>query len=139
MKKALIIYNSRKGTTKKLGEEIGNFLHTKNISSKVIPIYDFDEKETDEYDYVLLGCWTSGLFVIMQHPQKDWINFTKRLPNLINKKVGLFTTYKLATGSMFKKMRIPLVDKAGNINLELKSRNGLLSNSDTEELIKFVG
>ena len=139
MKKALIIYNSRKGTTKKFGEEIGNFLHTKNISSKVIPIYDFDEKEVNEYDYVLFGCWTSGLFVIMQHPQKDWINFTKRLPSLINKKVGLFTTYKLATGSMFKKMRIPLEDKVGNINLELKSRNGLLSNSDTEELIKFVG
>lgn len=138
MKKALIIYNSRKGTTKKLGEEIGNFFNTKNINSKVIPIYDFDEKEINEYDYVLFGCWTSGLFVIMQHPQKDWINFTKRLPNLKSKKVGLFTTYKLATGSMFKKMRMPLEDKAGDINLELKSRNGMLNKSNTEKLAEFI-
>ncbi len=138
MKKALIIYNSRKGTTKKLGEEIGNFLHTKNINSKVIPIYDFKEKEMNEYEYVLLGCWTSGLFVIMQHPQKDWINFTKRLPNLKSKKVGLFTTYKLATGSMFKKMRMHLEEKTDKILLELKSRDGMISKFNTEKLAEFI-
>jgi flavodoxin len=138
MKKALIIYNSKKGTTKKFGNEIGNFLNSKNIISKVIPIYDFNENEISGYDYILLGCWTSGLFVCMQHPQQDWIDFSKKLPNLKNKKVGLFTTYKLATGSMFRKMKLHLQNKIDNISLELKSRNGKLSETNAMELMEFA-
>jgi flavodoxin len=138
MKKALIIYNSKKGTTKKLGNEIGKFLTSKNVDSKVIPIYDFNENEISEYDYILLGCWTSGLFICMQHPQQDWINFSKKLPNLKNKKVGLFTTYKLATGSMFNKMKLHLKDKIDTDSLELKSRNGMLSKFNVSELLNFV-
>jgi flavodoxin len=138
MKKALIIYNSKKGTTKKFGNEIGNFLASKNIESRVIPIYDFNENEISEYDYIFLGCWTSGLFICMQHPQQDWIDFSKKLPNLKDKKVSLFTTYKLATGSMFSKMKVHLKDKIDTVSLELKSRNGLLSESSITELLKFA-
>lgn len=87
---------------------------------------------------ILLGCWTSGLFVIMQHPQQDWIEFSKKLPNLKNKKVGLFTTYKLATGSMFRKMRMHLEDRIDNISMELKSRNGILSEANVSTLLKFT-
>lgn len=139
MKKALIIYNSKKGTTKKFGNEIGKFLQSKNIDSKIIPIYNFDESDVKIFDIILLGCWTSGLFVFMQHPQQDWISFANRLPDLSNKKVGLFTTYKLATGSMFRRMKSHLTGKSKNINLELKSRNGLLSESDIVKLIEFIG
>lgn len=138
MKKALIIYNSKKGTTKKFGNEIGNFLKSKSIDSKIIPIYDFNENEITGYDYIFLGCWTSGLFFCMQHPQQDWIEFSKKLPNLKNKKVGLFTTYKLATGSMFNKMKIHLKGKIENITMELKSRNGMLSEANISELLKFA-
>ena len=138
MKKALIIYNSKKGTTKKFGNEIGEFLNTKNIDSKVIPIYDFNENEVSGYDYIFLGCWTSGLFICMQHPQQDWIDFAKKLPNLKNKKVVLFTTYKLATGSMFRKMKTHLETKIDNISLELKSRDGMLNKSNITELLEFA-
>ncbi|MCX6164886.1 MAG: flavodoxin domain-containing protein [Ignavibacteriae bacterium] len=138
MKKALIIYNSKKGTTKKFGEEIGYYLNSKKINSKIIPIYDFNENEINEYNYIFLGCWTSGLFICMQHPQQDWIEFSKKLPNLKNKKVGLFTTYKFATGSMFSKMKVHLKSKIDNISLELKSRSGVLSESNITELLKFA-
>lgn len=138
MKKALIIYNSKTGTTKKFGYEIGNYLHTKNIDSKIIPMYDFDEKEVAKYDLILLGCWTSGLLICRQHPQQDWIDFSKNLPDLKNKKIGLFTTYKIATGTMFKKMKSHLKNKIEDISLELKSRNGMLNESNMTKLFNFT-
>jgi len=49
----------------------------------------------------------------------------------------LFTTYKLATGSMFSKMRKHLKCGANDIVLELKSRNGNLS-KENKHLISKV-
>jgi len=137
-KKVLIIYNSQKGTTKKYSKEIGRYLESENVESKVVSISEFKKNDIDGCDSVMLGCWTSGLLVCMQHPQQDWIDFANKLPDLKNKKVGLFTTYKIATGSMFKKMKLHLKDKISSVSLELKSRNGLLSKSNIEELMRFA-
>jgi flavodoxin len=137
-KKVLIIYNSQKGTTKKYGNEIGKFLRSEDVDSKVISISEFNASEIDRYDSVMLGCWTSGLLVCMQHPQQEWTDFAKKLPDLKNKKIGFFTTYKIATGSMFKKMKMHLKDKISGVSLEIKSRNGLLSESNIKELMSFA-
>jgi hypothetical protein len=93
-------------------------------------------------DYLFLGCWTSGLFVVGQHPDEPWLAFVRAMPMLTGSgtgpKVALFTTYKLLTGSQFPKMRAALAHKVPEPELELKSRDGLLSPKDDEAVELFV-
>ncbi|MBN2520720.1 MAG: hypothetical protein JXB17_09470, partial [Bacteroidales bacterium] len=64
--------------------------------------------------------------------------FAKQLPDLNRKKIGLFTTYKVATGSMFQNMKKRLSDKIDEVSIEIKSRNGELSEMDKILLEKFI-
>ena len=139
MKKAAIIYNSRTGTTKNYAEEIGAYLRKKEIEANVLSIKEYTEEIINEADYLLLGCWTNGLFFFLQHPDKDWKNFAAKLPNPIQQKTALFTTYKLLTGSMFRKMSRQLNSRVNAPLTELKSRNGMLSENDTKILDHFTG
>lgn len=127
MKQAVIIYQSKTGTTKKYAEEIGRFLSENGVKTTILPVSDYHDGATEQADMVLMGCWTSGLMLFLQHPEKTWTDFAGKLPVLKGKKAVLFTTYKLATGSMFKNMRKHLGDKGTDLSLELKSRNGKLS------------
>ncbi len=106
--KASIIYNSENGATKAYAEEIGKTLSAKGIDNKIESIYNYDKKYLQLADIVLLGTWTKGLFIIGQHPDTVWQEFASKLPKFENKKIGLFTTYKIATGSMFRKMKSEL-------------------------------
>jgi len=101
-------------------------------------IHDVNPEDAGLADLVLLGAWCHGLFIFLQHPDKPWVEFARKLPDLSGKKVALFTTYKLATGSMFKKMRKQL--KLGeNQPVEIfKSKNGSLSEEDKERLLSWV-
>jgi len=138
MKKALILYNSKTGTTKRFALEIAEFLKKNNLDTTVASIFEFDSNDTGNSEYVLLGCWTSGLMILFQHPERVWVEFSKQLADLSGKKIGLFTTYTIATGSMFKNMRRHVNSSSGNSGLELKSRRGDLSEADKRELLRFI-
>jgi flavodoxin len=139
VKTALIVYRSRSGTTRRLAEEIGAFVAERGITPTVVSVGDCDVKRVNEADYILLGCWTNGLFVVLQHPDQPWIDFARDLPAISSAPVGLFTTYKLATGSMFGQMRKHLAGKAPAVGLELKSRSGHLSEQNKRDLERFLG
>lgn len=126
MEKALVIYDSKTGTTKNYGEEISDFLKMKDFDSKAVSIDNCNSDDIANSDYVFFGCWTSGLFLFLQSPGQEWIDFVQKVPDLKGKKVGLFTTYKVATGSMFKKMKKHLRVSIDNKLIELKSRDGHL-------------
>lgn len=136
--RALILYNSRTGTTERFAEEIGDFLLRQGIDSKVASIFKFSPQDLEGVDIVMLGCWTSGLMITFQRPERTWTEFAGTLPNLRDKKVGLFTTYTLATGSMFREMKKHLRTSSGEITLELKSRNGHLNDDHKEQLSSFL-
>ncbi len=138
MKKGLIVYHSKTGITKAFGRYINIFLKENNIESKAISIDEYKDGEAQSADVILLGCWTSGLMVVLQHPEQAWIDFAKKLPDLSGKKIGLFTTYKIATGSMFRKMKKHVRCNPGDITLELKSRDGRLSDAHQSALRKFL-
>jgi flavodoxin len=137
MKKALIIYQSKTGITKKFGEEIGKYITGKGIEVQVIAVQDFRDGITVHADYLLLGCWTAGLMLLCQHPDGVWKNFAATLPDLKGKKVALFTTHKLATGSMFKNMK-KLLGNTDNNFVELKSKKGDLSEDNKKVLDDFL-
>ena len=141
MATAVVVYRSATGTTRRYAEEIGAHLASRAISVKVQSVGDCDPASLADADFVLLGCWTSGLFVVAQHPDEPWLAFVRALPLLTRPRVGLFTTYKLATGSMFGRMRAALAPYAGTIDrgVELKSRGGRLSDADRTALDRFLG
>ncbi len=138
MKKAIIYYNSRKGTTKYFGEEIGDYLKAKGIETKVCSVLDAKPEQVNGVDYVFMGCWTHGLFIVLQHPPKPWIEFAKDLPDLKGKKIALFTTYKLAIGPLFKKMQNKLNGKIDPVSLTLKSKTDKLNDLNKQLIDKFL-
>ena len=73
MKRAVVVYRSRTGTTRRLAEEIGAFLATRDVEPRVVSVGECDVQALADADYVLLGCWTSGLMVVAQHPDQPWI------------------------------------------------------------------
>ena len=115
-----------------------DFLIHKGMDVKIMSIDDFNPGELSNSDFLLLGCWTSGLMICLQHPEKKWVRFAEGLSDLTGKKIGLFTTYKLATGTMFKKMKVHIPGKQAEAWLELKSRNGHLSEMIKSELTHFI-
>jgi flavodoxin len=138
MKRAVIVYRSRTGTTRRLAEAIGTFLTTRDIAPQVVSVGECDVDALRDVDYLLLGCWTGGLMIVAQHPDRPWVDFTRAMPVITGPRIGLFTTYKLATGSMFAQMRRHLADRAPTPQLELKSRTGHLSESNRRALEWFT-
>jgi len=141
MEKAVILFNSRTGTTGKYAREIGKYLETKGLEVQISSIqgYKYNQEMLDQANYVFLGCWTSGLMVVLQHPENAWKEFAAKLPKMPEAKLALFTTYKILTGSMFRKMYIEIEGKFAEPSLEMKSRNGLLSEKDKKDLDALIG
>lgn len=137
MKKACIVYHSKTGTTKKFAEDIASFIIGQNYETQVFSIDNVDIYSLQNADYLLLGCWTSGLMIFLQHPEKEWVEFANKV-DVGSKKLGLFTTYKLATGSMFRKMTQKLNINGNGPEIMFKSRNGSLSDQQKELLRMFL-
>lgn len=138
MKKAIIIYQSKTGTTKKYAQEISSYIQEKQTETYCIPVEKYQEGMLHGTDYLLLGCWTKGLMVISQKPDKIWADFAKNITVPQNTKVALFATFKIRTGSMFKNM-IKCVNHEDRLSFpNIKSRNGKLSVKDKTILGKFI-
>ena len=138
MNKAAIIVNSKTGTTRQYAEEIGAYLKSKGLDAQVASVQDYSEEILINADYVFFGSWTNGLMVMLQHPDKIWVEFAANLPAKPDAKVALFTTYKILTGSMFRNMSKRLTGKFAAPSLELKSRTGSLSEADKQALDNLV-
>jgi flavodoxin len=122
--KTLIIYHSQNGTTKKYAEKIGRYIETFNGKATVKSIKEATAEDVQSSDLLILGCWTSGMFLFGQKPDKEWVEFANNLPSIEGKETVLFTTFKIATGSMFRNMKKHLEPKGYKILGSMKSRNG---------------
>jgi flavodoxin len=125
--KISIIYNSHTGTTKGFADAMGRYLEEKGAETRVGSIDSYDKEFMESAELVLLGSWTSGLFFFAQHPDRPWYYFAERMPAITEKRVALFTTYKLATGSMFRKMEKKLRGKINSPEAILKSKSRMLT------------
>ncbi|MCF8358327.1 MAG: flavodoxin domain-containing protein [Prolixibacteraceae bacterium] len=138
MKRAIIFYQSKTGTTKNYAKEIEAYLQTLNIDSRCIHVNEYKEKEPLDVDYLMLGCWTKGLMILFQKPDEVWNKFAEKLNVPDHSKVALFATYKISTGSMFKNMEKQIHLTGGTCPARLKSRNGTLSKKDKAALTRLV-
>lgn len=55
------------GTTDQFTMEIGDSLFREWINMKVMPIFKYYPQDQGGVNMVLLGCWTSGVMIILQH------------------------------------------------------------------------
>ncbi|MFO7864316.1 MAG: flavodoxin family protein [Salinivirgaceae bacterium] len=138
MKTAIIFYQSKTGTTKNYAEEISAYIQTKNIEISCLLVEEYKDNMLQNADFVLLGCWTQGLMIFLQKPDKIWSNFVKKITIADTTKVALFATYKLRTGSMFRNMTKNLRKTDKQIPTTLKSKNGKLSVNDMAILDKYL-
>lgn len=138
MKTATIIYHSKRGTTQKFAAEMAFYLKSKGIEPKVTSVSKFKPEDIENVNYIFFGCWTSGLLFILQHPEKEWVEFTKKLPQNFTAQTVLFTTYKIRTGSMFSAMKKHLKTKTNSPLIQLQSRDGELSETNKLLINQFV-
>lgn len=135
MKKAMIYYKSRTGITRQLATNIQKHLGEQGVLTGVKSIEEYEESDIEGIDFLFLGCWTGGLMVVFQGPERTWVEFAGRLPRLDGTRTYLFTTYKLLTGSMFKNMQKHLKFSTAIGQLQvIKSRNGNLTEEGRELL-----
>jgi len=139
MKTALIIYQSKKGTTRRLGNEIGRFLSDMGVQARTLSIEECTDSVLASADYLFLGCWTKGWMIVNQQPDAPWKRWARDMEIPDGVKVALFTTYKLATGSMFRRMRRHLNGHGDKTELEVKSRDGSLSDDQARSISRFIG
>ncbi len=129
-----ILYNSKKGTTRKYAEEITRFLKSRNHHVECSSIDDYDTEKLYNCDKLLLGTWTNST-IIIQHPDKKWKQFAQRLPVLQDKETAFFTTCTLVWGTIFIRMKRILKTEPA---ICLKSRNGHISDTDKKKLSKWL-
>jgi flavodoxin len=138
MPTAAIVYCSATWTTAGLADDIAAHLRQRGIETRVASFDDVDTAGLADIDYLFLGAWTHGWFVVNQHPEAAWVEWTQGLPDLAGPKTALFTTYKIRTGSMFPRMRKALADKAPRIGLELKAKGPRLTDEGRRALEAFI-
>lgn len=113
--KIAIVYDTATGRTQAAAKAMAETLTEKGHECAVQSIYAADPAEVARADLICTGCWTHGLFVILQHPTKDWVHFMERFGDLSGKKLVLFCTYRLATGRTLKKMARVIEEKGGEV------------------------
>ena len=134
--KALVVYNSKNGTTQKMAGEISEQLKKRNAEVKIGSIHEITKSDIEAADRLYIGCWTSGHILFGQKPEHTWVDFASRIPESKGKPTVLFTTYKIATGSMFRKMKQYIQPKGYKVIGSMKSRNGKL-NYYSDVILKY--
>lgn len=124
--KTLIVYQSRKATTKKFAEEIAKRVQKLYGNVTLKSIEETTASDIQQSDLLFLGGRTAGKYIFGQKPDQEWVEFTKRMPGANGKKTVLFTTYDISTGKVFKHMKDQLAPKGYHVAGSMKSTNGKL-------------
>ncbi len=94
--KALVVYESLGGNTKRAAELIGGTATFLGADTTVCPVTDVDLHALSQADLVFMGSWTDGLFFFGQRPGR--VGRFKKLPVLEGKAVSVFCTYAVNPG-----------------------------------------
>lgn len=137
--KATVLYYSHKGKTAGYAREIAMYLWSKGLHVSLSSLSDFHAEKIKETNLLLTGCWTCGWFVVGQHPHRKWIDLSRRIAGIVSPQQTLFfTTYKIHTGSMFRKMKRTMQIPTKELSPELKSKTGQLTDKDKNILDQFI-
>jgi len=109
--KAVVMFMSRTGNTKRAAELVGGELRSRGLEVAVRPIDGLDYKEVAEADLICVGTWVDGIILFGHRPGDT--GRLRKVPMLWNKPVGAFMTYALHGGSVLKDYRNFLTNELG--------------------------
>ena len=120
--KVEIVYDSQTGTTAAASDAMREKIEQLGHQCRVQSITQAHPADISRADLICIGTWVKGLFVIMQHPADGTMQFIERLDDLMDKKVIVFCTYKLAAGSTLRQMANALERKGAIVIEQFKYR-----------------
>ena len=100
--RAVIIYNSLTGTTRKVAHRLASELKALRIDATPIAIGDADDAAVADADLVIVGTWTDGIIVVGQKPAGR--KKLRGLPSLAGKKAVVYCTYAVDPGHTLDKL-----------------------------------
>ena len=100
--RAVIIYNSLTGTTRRAAHRIASELKALRIEAVPVAIDEVDETAISEADLVIVGTWTDGVIVFGQKPAGR--RRLRRLPSLEGKRAVVYCTYAVDPGQTLDKL-----------------------------------
>lgn len=101
--KVAIVYDTHTGTTSAAAESMAEVVRIAGHECTVESVSHADPKTVARADAIVLGAWTKGYFIILQHPSEGMTAFIESL-SINNKPLAVFVTYKLAIGSTLRQM-----------------------------------
>lgn len=99
--KAVVLYESMTGNTRRAAELIGGSLAAAGDEVAVRSVTDFDFHELSVADVVFVGTWVDGLVLFGQRPGRA--GRLRKLPVLDRKMVAVFCTYAINAGHALDK------------------------------------
>ena len=100
--RAVVIYESLTGNTRKAGVMIARELTAQGIDAVACPVTDINFQALSDADLVVIGSWTDGVFVVGQRPGRA--HRLRAMPALGGKRAVVYCTYALDPGRTLDKM-----------------------------------
>ena len=112
--KAAILVERLTGNTWKAGERIGSLLQQEGWQITGLDrVREPNHAALQEADFVLVGTWVHGLFVVGQAP---WgIGGISHLPVMRGKKAAVFCTFALNPGRSLDKLTTAVMDRSADV------------------------
>ena len=108
--KAVVIYESLTGNTRKAAGFIGAELERRGVDTTVANITSVPYQDLAEADLVVVGSWTDGLILFGQRPGRS--GRLRKLPYISGKRCVVFCTYALDAGNVLDKM-VAMMEERG--------------------------
>lgn len=111
--KAVVIYESLTGNTRKAAGFIGAQLERRGVETTVASITAVPYQALAEAELVIVGSWTDGLVLFGQRPGRA--GRLKKLPYISGKRCAVFCTYAIDAGSVLDKMVALMEDRGAEV------------------------
>jgi len=112
--KAALLIESLTGNTWKAGERIGSLLQEEGWEiTGLDPVREPDHAAIQAADFVLVGTWTHGLFVVGQAP--FGVGAIRQLPMMRGKKSAVFCTFALAPARTLDKLTRAVTTRGADV------------------------
>lgn len=111
--KAVVIYESLTGNTRRAAELIGRELSRSGVAATVCNVMKIDYQALAEADLVVVGSWTDGAIFVGQRPGRA--GRLRKLPFLYGKRCAVFCTYAVDHGKTLQKMTAILEGRGARV------------------------
>lgn len=111
--RAVIIYNSLTGTTRRAAHRIASELRALRVEATPVPIAEVDEATVADVDLVIVGTWTDGVVILGQKPAGR--KKLRGLPSLAGKRAVVFCTYAVDPGQTLDKLVAEVEAKGADV------------------------